>query len=134
MKRNELLFFAGESSDLIEAELQMGRRARLAARGLWLTAEQFSDRHVQGFGGALDEIERRVAGSAFVVVDHLARGVEQIGELRLRQALAASERSPRSSCIWKKRAASSRVKPARFVCSSRLVPAVNWMTMTSCVS
>jgi hypothetical protein len=31
-----------------------------------------------------DEIERRVAGASFLVIDHLARGAEQFCKLRLR--------------------------------------------------
>ena len=53
---------------MFEAELQLWWWVWLAARVLWLTAEQFRNGHFQGFGGALDEIERRVAGAAFVPV------------------------------------------------------------------
>jgi len=44
--KDKLLFFARESSELIEAELQLRSRARLAFLGVRLTAEQLSDGHV----------------------------------------------------------------------------------------
>lgn len=85
------MFFAGETSDLIEAELELRRRARFA--GVW-PLTHFPEvprlRH-RSLGGALDEVERRVPRPSFVVVDHLAGGVEEIGELGLRQVLTASQ-------------------------------------------
>lgn len=50
--------------------------------GVRLTAQEFGDGNFQRRSRTLDEVECRVGGAALIVINHLPRDIEALGQLR----------------------------------------------------
>jgi hypothetical protein len=62
------LLFAGQQLHLLHASLQLRNGTGLGAHGMRLTTQEFGDRNLQRRRGALNEIQRRVWRTPFVIV------------------------------------------------------------------
>ena len=86
---DEVLAATRKASDALESLLEPGGRS--AARGLGDVVDEPCGGDAKDVGGASDEVEARIGGATLVVVDHPARGVEQLGEPGLREAAFLAE-------------------------------------------